>query len=119
MESADLARALEPALPESELEPRPLGECPHCLSRFVQPLEWRERPGSGIVLVLRCPECEQQVEGEFSTERVREYDLALRDGRKRLRQWHRALAAQNMRDAGEALVAALERDLITADDFAR
>ena len=118
MESVDLARALEPAVKAEVVERRPLAECPACRSVLVLPLSWRERPGERIVLMLRCPECEQRVEGEFSAEQVREYDLALRDGRKRLRQWHRTLTAQNMRDAAVALTAALERDLIGADDFA-
>jgi hypothetical protein len=96
---------------------RPLHECPHCSSGFVQPLSWKERPGGRILLELRCPECLAYMVGSFAPDRVRELDRTLTDGRRAMRASYERLVASNMRSALEAFSAALDRDLIDASDF--
>lgn len=97
---------------------RPLNVCPHCESRFVQALSWRELRGGSIALQLRCPECRAWMAGVFCRERVEQLDRALQRGRAELSRLYRQTVEASMRNAADRLADGLARDLITADDFA-
>jgi hypothetical protein len=92
--------------------------CPSCGSSLLQPL--RSRPGgSGDMLVdLRCPECFTWMQECCTRGELVELD-------KQQAEWREAIVAEYERSVTESmealavcLGAALERDLVGADDFA-
>lgn len=56
--------------------------------------------------------------GVFGRERIEQLDRVLQRGRAELARVHRKTLETNMREAADQLADALQRDLITADDFA-
>lgn len=105
-----------PATPPKEQ--RPLGECPHCGSAFVQPQGWKELPGGDFRLHLRCPECRVWMIGRFEQARVAAYDHSLVSGREAILAEYEALVRHNMEELARSFAMALERDLIGPEDFA-
>jgi hypothetical protein len=85
----------------------------------VQPVEVESKPDGRLALLLRCPECQWWGEGTFPAERVREYDRLLSEGREELRAIYRRTLRDNLYRELRGFVAALDLDLIGADDFAR
>jgi hypothetical protein len=104
--------------PPPEQERPPLAACPGCGSGLVQPHGWRELPGGGLVLHLRCPECMVFMTGSFEPERVAEYDAALVRGRASIVADYEAIVRHNMKELCRSFQQALELDLIGPDDFA-
>jgi hypothetical protein len=102
-------------------KPRPLElcECPHCASRYVHPTQWQAQPDGAISLRLRCPECQATLEGTYAADRVRELDRELASGRALVRDAYERVVRRHMYQELQALRAALARDLIGPDDFAR
>lgn len=102
------------------MRPRPLGlwECPRCVSRYVQPLEWEVLPSGRVSLELRCPDCLTGRTGTFTMEQVRQLERVLVRGRAELKVVYRRMVRDNMYRELEALKSGLERDLIGPDDFA-
>lgn len=101
--------------------PKALGlwECPRCMSRYVQPVEWEVLPSSRVALELHCPECFTWRSGTFDAERVREMDRILVRGRSELRAVYGRTVRDNMYRELQSLTRALELDLIGPDDFQR
>jgi hypothetical protein len=95
----------------------PLAYCPQCASSLVQPCGWKELPGGGLVLHLRCPECQVRISGCFEHERVAEYDSDLLKGREAIEADYDAIVRHNMGELSASFERALELDLISADDF--
>jgi hypothetical protein len=114
--AASLLR-LRPGGRSSEQDQRSLGTCPQCCSPLVQPQGWRELPGGGIVLHLRCPECGVRLTGSFDHDRVAEYDDALVKSREAILADYEAIVRHNMEELSQTFGRALELDLIGADDF--
>lgn len=100
---------------------RPLGlhECPRCVSRYVQPVEWDVLPSGRVSLELRCPDCQTWRSGSFPIEQVRELDRVLVRGRAELKVVYRRTVRDNMYRELESLRWGLELDLIGPDDFSR
>ena len=95
-----------------------LSICGTCNSAFVQPVEAKRGDDGGVFLVLRCPECEVTVSGEFTWDQVNEFKTALTTERTELEQAYNEAVQFNMRDEISRFTNALERDLIGPDDFA-
>jgi hypothetical protein len=114
--AASLLR-LRPGGRSSEQPERPLGICPHCGSALVQPLGWKELPDATIVLHLRCPECWVRLTGNFSHDRVAEFDDELLKSRESITADYEAIVRHNMEELSRCFERALELDLIGADDF--
>ena len=93
--------------------------CPRCGSALLQPL--RSRPasgGTGMLVDLRCPECFAWVQECCTRAELAELD-------KRQAAWRDALVVayersviESMEALAGCLGAALELDLLGADDFA-
>src|SRR5690349_10991744 len=92
--------------------------CPSCASRLVQPTCWEQAGDRGHWrLWRRCPECEwsgEQVHGEAE---IDAFDEELDLGTRALNEGLKALERENMQHVAETFSAALEADLISADDF--
>lgn len=95
-----------------------LSECPHCESRLVQPADWKVHPDGRVWMSLRCPDCLAWMSGTFTSERVREFDRRLSEGRSALRATYQHTVRRHMTVEVESLARALELDLIGPDDFA-
>ena len=93
--------------------------CPRCGSGLVQPLRWAADPEHGILVDLRCPECEQWRQGAFSRDEVVALDRGQRAARRSLQDTYDGMVAESMEALAETLRRALELDLVGADDFAR
>jgi hypothetical protein len=98
-------------------EPTPLGVCPACGSKFVQPLSWKEQSNGRLFLRLRCPECLVVTSGSFAEEQVAEYDEMLVKGKEATIAHYDAVVRHNMQELLEQFQRALELDLISAGDF--
>jgi hypothetical protein len=92
--------------------------CPRCESPLVQPTCWEQAEDRGHWrLWRRCPECEwhsNEVHGEAA---IDAFDEELDHGTQALVEVLREIERENMQYVAETLGAALEADLITADDF--
>ena len=96
---------------------RDLSQCPHCGSPYVQAADWKALSDGRVSVAMRCPECHAWMSGTFSSERARQLDRDLADGRAELRALHRRAVRRNMQETLTAFVQGLELDLIGADDF--
>lgn len=97
-----------------------LHACPRCDSKLVQPVRW-EQTGerSRWRLWRRCPECGWQGEGVHGEGEIDAFDRELDAGTEALAGLLRELERESMRRVAVAFSAALEADLIGADDFRR
>ncbi|HEX5983375.1 MAG TPA: hypothetical protein VFY69_04135 [Solirubrobacterales bacterium] len=95
--------------------------CPACGSRLVQPTCWKQEGGDRTRWRIwrRCPECEWCGEGVHDETAIDAYDEQLDHGAEELAEELRLLQHANMRELADVFIAALRRDLIGADDFAR
>lgn len=92
--------------------------CPECDSKLVQPLEWNQAGGEYWRLLRRCPDCEWRGDAVHGPSEIDAYDDALDAGTLTLMNELRILEQEAMSELADILTAALERDLIGADDFA-
>lgn len=93
--------------------------CPECGSCLVQPTCWEQAGDRTHWRVWRrCPECEWSCQSVHGEREIDAYDEQLDLGAGELAEELRALERANMADMIEAFVAALDADLIGADDFA-
>jgi hypothetical protein len=94
--------------------------CPRCGSGMVQPLAWEPAGGRTTWRVWRrCPECDWRADGVHEEAAIEAYDEQLDRGAHQLAAELRELERDNMAALATSFVAALEADLIGADDFAR
>ena len=92
--------------------------CPSCGSGLLQPL--RSRPGKGgdMLVDLRCPECFMWMQECCSRAELAELDKAQAAWRVLLVDASERSVTESMEALAGCLGAALERDLVGADDFA-
>jgi hypothetical protein len=94
--------------------------CPCCGSGMVQPLAWEPAGGRTTWRVWRrCPECDWRADGVYDEAAIEAYDELLDRGAHELAAELRELERANMAELAETFVAALDADLIGADDVAR
>ena len=93
-------------------------DCPRCGSDLVQPLRWAADPDHGVLVDLRCPECEQWRQGAFTHAEVTALDRGQRAARQALLEVYDQMVAESMEALADTLRRALELDLVGADDFA-
>jgi len=92
--------------------------CPRCGSSFLQPLRC-EAKGSNVVLVeLRCPDCMTFLKAPHTRADMRELDRRQAEYRGQLVAEYDRLVAESMEALATCFGAALELDLVSADDFA-
>jgi hypothetical protein len=93
--------------------------CPECGSDLVQPTCWEQAGDRSHWRVWRrCPECEWTCQGVHGENEIDAFDEQLDRGAHELADELRALEHANMADMAEAFIAALDADLLGADDFA-
>lgn len=93
--------------------------CPECGSDLVQPIQWEQAGDRTHWRVWRrCPECEWACQGVHGEDEIDDFDEQLDRGAQELADELRALEHANMADMVEAFIAALDADLLGADDFA-
>ena len=110
----------EPSRNQTDQPTTELHVCPECGSCLVQPTCWEQAGDRTHWRVWRrCPECEWSCQ-RASTARaeIDAFDEQLDLGAHELADELRALEHANMSAMADAFVAALDVDLIGADDFA-
>jgi hypothetical protein len=93
--------------------------CDGCHTDFVHPLEWREADGEHWWMRLRCGSCFREREITVSDAEAQRFGRDLDAAEAEIGRALAALDHERMQREADAFAAALERDLIDADDFAR
>jgi hypothetical protein len=96
-----------------------LVDCPACGSDFVNPVAWEERGETHWWIRLRCGECAFTREVEVPNSEACHFDSDLDRGVAHIAAAVDRLERARMKAAADALIIALERDLITPGDFVR
>jgi hypothetical protein len=97
---------------------RGLHVCPRCDSPLVQPTCWEQAEDRGHWrLWRRCPECEWHCDAVHGEAEIDAFDEELDLGTQTLAEELKGIERENMKYVAETISAALEADLITADDF--
>lgn len=92
--------------------------CPRCASRLVQPTCWEQAEDRGHWrLWRRCPECEWHCDEVHGEAEIDAFDEELDLGTQALAEELKGIERENMELVASTISAALEADLITADDF--
>lgn len=99
--------------------PRPhrLETCPACESDFVHPVSWEEEGEDHWWMVLRCGGCGHWWDAVVPNETAQEFDAKLHRDQFFMGRAANQLNAEWRNAEADAFAAALEHDLITADDF--
>jgi hypothetical protein len=84
----------------------------------VQPLRRQEQKDGGLLVELRCPECFVVMQASHSAAEIEELDRRQTASRDQIVAAYEAAVAENMGALADNMREALERDLVTADDFA-
>jgi hypothetical protein len=93
--------------------------CAACHADHVHPVEWEESGDEHWWMLLRCGACRADREVTVTNEAAERYGRDLDAAQAVMARAARELDLERMSAEVEALAAALERDLIDADDFAR
>ena len=108
-----LRRLAGPTYPQSY----ELVHCPSCRSDFMNPVRWHELDESTWWMRLRCGACGLVREVEASNEQADQLDADLDRGLAVIAAAVAELDRVEMAVVSDAFAQALERDLVTADDF--
>jgi uncharacterized protein YbbK (DUF523 family) len=95
-----------------------LSACPSCDSPFLQPLRCEPAGEDEVQVALRCPECMTHLQAPFSRADMAELDRRQSEWRDEIVAAYERSVTESMEALAASLVAALDRDLIGADDFA-
>lgn len=96
-----------------------LADCSACGSHFVHPVDWSPHGAGSWWMLLRCGECGDSREETVSDGDAKLYDRVLDRADHGMRRTADQLGREVLEAEAEVFVAALERDLIGAEDFAR
>jgi hypothetical protein len=92
--------------------------CTQCGSHLVQPTCWEQAGDRGHWrLWRRCPECEWHTDKVHAEAEIDAFDEELDHGTRALSEVLKALEQENMQYVADTFAAALDADLISADDF--
>ena len=95
-----------------------LSACPSCGSSFLQPLRCEPHGEADVLVDLRCPECMTHLQAPFSRADMAELDRCQSAWREEIVAAYERSVTESMEALAVSLVAALDQDLIGADDFA-
>ncbi len=98
---------------------RPVLACPECGSDRICPIEWETAGEHHWWLLLRCGECQAWVQATVGNEQAAALDVELDRQQAEIAAALATLEAERMAADVETFTAALELDLVDADDFAR
>lgn len=96
-----------------------LADCSACGADFVHPVEWRPHDAESWWILLRCGECGDRWERTVSDGDAELYDRELQRAEHCMRRAADRLSREALEQQAETFAAALELDLIDADDFSR
>jgi hypothetical protein len=94
-----------------------LDECPSCGSGLVQPLRWEQRTDAQVLVELRCPECSTWMQACHTPAEMEDLDRRQTAARDSIVTAYETSVQESMATLASDLHEALERDLISADDF--
>ena len=92
--------------------------CPHCRAPFLCPIGWGTFGDDQWWVLSRCGECGHWSETLISNAQAARMDIELNRQQTLIRRAAERLEAERMAVEAEAFIAALQRDLIDAADFA-
>jgi hypothetical protein len=95
-----------------------LSACPSCGSGFLQPLRCEAKGEDDVLVDLRCPDCMTAFQAPYSRADMAELDRRQSEWREQIVSAYEKSVAESMEALASCLVAALDQDLIGADDFA-
>jgi len=95
-----------------------LSACPSCDSSFLQPLRCEPQGECDVLVDLRCPECMTTLQVAYSRADMAELDRRQTQFRDEIVAAYEQSVTESMEALAASLVAAFDRDLIGADDFA-
>jgi hypothetical protein len=95
-----------------------LSACPSCDSKFLQPLRCEPHGDHDVLVDLRCPECLTHLQAPYSRADMAELDRRQTEWREEIVAAYERSVTENMEALAACLGAALDQDLIGADDFA-
>jgi len=95
-----------------------LHQCPLCHGDYVVPVWWDALDDDRWQMLLRCPQCETFRDVVASNEVANEYEVALAKGMETIAASLYRSDRERMAGEVDVFIAALERDLIDAADFA-
>jgi hypothetical protein len=93
--------------------------CADCHRDYVHPVEWHEAGAAHWWMRLRCGSCFSEREVTVPDAVAQRFGRDLDAAEEEIGRAAAALDHERMECEAEAFAAALERDLIDADDFAR
>jgi hypothetical protein len=93
--------------------------CPDCGRDYVIPVAWEAEDDEHWWIALRCGECGYRMEVVVGDAIAKRFDRELDNRMTPLQRTLRRLEQEHMRAEADALIAALQRDLINPSDFAR
>jgi hypothetical protein len=96
-----------------------LETCPVCTRDFVQPVSWEPVGEERWWMFLRCAECGMSREALVTNAEAERFEAALHARASVLSREARRLEGERFEAEAQSFLAALERDLIDAGDFAR
>jgi hypothetical protein len=91
--------------------------CGACGEAFVFPVTWAESGPDDWWLLLRCGGCGTSRDVVATNAEVAEYDSLLDEGMAQINAYADQLEREALAAEADTLAAALERDLLGADDF--
>ena len=111
-------RACRVRTPATNAGDRSESECPSCGADFLCPLDWAPPDDCNWWVQSRCGECGHWSEMLIDNAQAARLDLEL--NRQQAVMWRTAerFEAERMAVEADAFIAALQRDLIDAGDFA-
>ena len=92
--------------------------CPHCRAPFLCPIDWGTVDDDYWWVLSRCGECGEWTETHIGNEQAARLDIELNRQQALIRRAAERLEVERMAVEAEVFIAALERDLIDAADFA-
>jgi hypothetical protein len=93
--------------------------CPECRRSMVCPIAWETDGDDHWLIELRCGECGAWREVRVTNEEAKAFDLTLDAQAGRIQRALDRIDRERMEAELDALVVALDHDLIDAADFAR
>ena len=97
----------------------PVLACPVCGSDRFCPIEWETAGDRHWSMLLHCGECQAWVQGTVCNEHAAAFDIDLDRQEAEIARALASLEIERMAVYVETFTAALEHDLVDADDFAR
>ena len=97
--------------------PEGLHWCPDCGRPAVGPIEWETDGPDHWLIALRCGECETWREVRVTNAEAKEFDYALDRQCAQIKKVLDRIDRERMEAEVDALIGALEHDLIDAADF--